>query len=396
MSNAVAVLMYHSVGRVLDDWAWHNLTTPAETFEDHLRWLKREGYRTCTFAEFDAHTRGVAELPPRSVALTFDDGYLDNWTYAAPLLEKYGFTGTIVVTPEFVDPRNVVRPTMRDVWSGAHAETDIDVRAFMSWEELRRAAEKGWLDVQCHAMTHTWYPVSDEVVAFHHPGDHLYWLDWNAFPEQKPFYLEHLSESRVPWGTPVYAHEKSLEAVRFFPDPRETEHTIGIVSDASDRAFFDRPGWQQRLHDAIARWRREHSRDTRSETDSERRERLYFELLDSKKTIEENIGRAVDYLVWPGGGYDDAAMAVAREVYRAVTVSSAERWEYRNRPGENPGKIVRRGAPVVSLRGRTAYAGGRYLVEFLREFEGSAIARKRRQLLKVAMIAHARLRGKAV
>lgn len=394
MTHAIPAIMYHSIGPVLADWAWRDLTTPDTVFEDHLRWLRRAGYRTCTLAELDAHMRGDAVLPARTVALTFDDGYLDNWTHAAPLLEKYGYSGTIVVTPEFVDPRESVRPTLRELWSGSVAEGDLETRGFMSWEELRRASQAGWLDVQCHAMTHTWYPHDDEVVDFHHPGDHVYWLDWNAHPEDKPFYLSHPGASRVPYGTPVYAHAKSLEVVRFFPDPREAEHLCAIVADTG-AAFFEQAGWRERLGEHLGQWRREHARDTRSETDAERRERIYVELLDSKRVIEEHVGRPVDYLIWPGGGYDEASMTVAREVYRAVTISSSDRWRYANRPGENPGRIVRRGAPELKLGAVTTYAGGRYFVEFLREFQGSRLARRKRQMMKLAMIARARLGGKA-
>jgi len=389
--GAVTVLMYHSIGRVLDDWAWSNLTTPWEVFEDHLRWLQRGGYRSASLYEFDSHCRGEEPLPPRSVVLTFDDGYLDNWSHAAPLLERYGFSGTVVVTPEFVDPSGAVRPTLRDVWAGRTTEPELDVRAFMSWPELKAVSDAGILDVQCHAMTHTWYPTGDRIDGFHHPADHRYWLDWNAFPAEKTGYLKAPARSRVPLGTPVYESAKSLESPRSFPDPREAAHLCAFVEAQGGERLFDSPGWEGRLRAESEAWRRDHRSDTRQETVDERVQRIHVELRDSKQQIQAALGRPVDFLVWPGGGYDDTAMEIARELYCAVTVSTRERWQLYNRPGEAPGKIVRRGAPSIPVAGVPRYFGGRYLLQFVREFEGSISARRYRQAMKAACIAGARI-----
>ena len=56
---------------------------------------------------------GKRRLKTRSVVLTFDDGYLDNWIYVAPLLEQYGMKGVVYVTPEFVEPTGACRPQAR-------------------------------------------------------------------------------------------------------------------------------------------------------------------------------------------------------------------------------------------------------------------------------------------
>jgi peptidoglycan/xylan/chitin deacetylase (PgdA/CDA1 family) len=385
-NGAVPILMYHSVGRALTDWSWSNLTTPAEVFEDHLRALSRAGYRSATLREWHAHVRGERPLAARTVVLTFDDGYLDNWVYAAPLLERYGYAGTVLVTPEFVHPGDAVRPTLRDVWGGHLADADLPVRGFMSWEELRRLLAAGLLDVQCHAMTHTWYPVSDEVVDFHHPADGHYWLDWNAEPESKPRYLERLGESRVPYGVPVYAHEKSLACRRYFPDPREAEHFAALVAREGGPALFARSGWREHLRAELASFRASRESGGRPETDAEYRERLGRELVESKRVIASMLATQVEFLVWPGGGYNKEAMEFAREHYAAVTVSSGDRWRYRNRPGENPGKIVRRGVPSFRLHGRTVFAPGAYLVDFLDEFRGRPWARRRRQVRKLLYV----------
>ncbi len=390
--NAIPVVMYHSVGRTLADWAWNDLTVPVDVFEDHLRAMQRAGYRSATLHELYEHVSGRAVLSGKRVVLTFDDGYLDNWSHAAPLLERYGFTGTILVTAEFVDPTDAVRPTLADVWSGAAKESDLDVRAFMSWNELKRASDRGVLDVQSHGMTHTWYPTSNEVVDFHHPGDAHYWLDWNAHPETKPRYLKHLGESRVPYGVPVYAHEKSLRCRRYFPDPREAEHMAAWVDAHGGPRFFDESDWRVALEDELRQMRSGGEFQGRVETEAERRKRLEFELAESQRVIAERVGRDVPFFVWPGGGYDKESMHIALRHYRATTVSSADRWRYRNLPGENPEMIIRRGAPSFRVSGRTAFAPGWYLVGTLDEFRGGLRARRQRQVQKIALLGAARLR----
>ena len=387
-TGAVPILMYHSVGRVLADWRWSDLTTPADVFEDHLRALRRAGYRSASLQEWHRHATGQTPLPDKSVVLTFDDGYVDNWCYAAPLLERYGFTGTVLVTPEFVPPGDEVRPTMRDVWAGRLREDELPVRAFMSWEELRRAS--GLLDVQCHGMTHTRYETSDEIVDFHHPGDPYYWLGWNAEPARKPFYLEKPGESPAPLGIPVYAHDKSLSGRRYLPDPGVSSRLAAFVAERGGDAFFAREDWRGELRREWESLRATRGEGGRMETDDEYRARFTREIVESRRVIEERIGRPVEFLVWPAGGYNDDAVALARQHYRAVTASSKDRRQFRNRPGENPGLIVRRGVPELTVGKKTVVPPGDYLVDFLDEFRGSAWARRRRQVRKLCYIAAGR------
>ncbi|MCI0452019.1 MAG: polysaccharide deacetylase family protein, partial [Candidatus Latescibacteria bacterium] len=245
MGHGIPVLMYHSIGRVLPDWHWAVLTLPAATFEDHLRALARGGYATVGLPELLEYMSGRRSLPARAVVLTFDDGYLDNWTYAVPLLRRYGFRATVLVTPEFVDPRDVQRPTLEDAWAGRARETDLEVRGFMSWRELAAAGADGTLSVESHALTHTWYPASPDVVDFHRPGDPHYWLDWNSTPGDKPFYLQHLGESHVPWGTPVYQHAKSLAVHAYRPDPREADYLAARAAQSGGARLFARSDWRE-------------------------------------------------------------------------------------------------------------------------------------------------------
>src|SRR5262249_49215125 len=91
MFNGPLILMYHRVV-VTDVDPWSMAVTP-ESFDAHLDVLSHDAHlvRLSDLAEF----AGTTELPPRSVALTFDDGYADIIEAAAPIMERYGAPATL-------------------------------------------------------------------------------------------------------------------------------------------------------------------------------------------------------------------------------------------------------------------------------------------------------------
>src|SRR5690625_3549760 len=111
-SENIPVLMYHHVGPT-----GGSLTVSAEHFEQQIRGLAEKGYRSLGAAELEGFFRGQA-VAPKSVVLTFDDGYLDNWVYAHPVLEKYGVIGMKVLIPGLIGgaaiaPRRVQAASVR-------------------------------------------------------------------------------------------------------------------------------------------------------------------------------------------------------------------------------------------------------------------------------------------
>jgi len=389
-SSAIPVVMYHTVGRPISDWAWSFLTVPYKIFESHLRWLVKAGYQTVDLYELHAHVSGEKILPGRSVVLTFDDGYLDNWGYVAPLLSKYGLKGTVFVNPEFVDPRDIIRPTLKEVWAGKIQEEDIPVRGFMSWPELKMLADSGPLSIQSHAMTHTWYPTGDQIIDFHHPGDGVYWLDWNEYPEGKPFYLKSPENSRVPFGTPIYQHEKSLAARKFSPSPEEISGIVKYVEENGGKLFFNQPGWREKLLYVSHELREANPGAALFESDQEQKARFRYELLGSKKTLERRLDRPMNFLCWPGGGYNKKSQTMALEIYTAVTLSSADKNPAKNKVGEDARFIRRIGVPSLSGGKKIYYFNGNYFIYFLDEFRGESLVRQKRQFLKLLKVVSVR------
>jgi peptidoglycan/xylan/chitin deacetylase (PgdA/CDA1 family) len=92
-----AVLLYHRVDRVADV---HGLSVAPDVFETHLAWLRS----TCRVLPLEQMmSTPIERLPERAVALTFDDGYVDNLREAAPRLEQKGLPATFFVTTRWLD-----------------------------------------------------------------------------------------------------------------------------------------------------------------------------------------------------------------------------------------------------------------------------------------------------
>jgi peptidoglycan/xylan/chitin deacetylase (PgdA/CDA1 family) len=68
--------------------------TSCKNFEDHLAWFKHHHYNVINFCQLSEYLTNGHAIPPRSIVITFDDGSLDHYRNAVPLLKKYGFSAT--------------------------------------------------------------------------------------------------------------------------------------------------------------------------------------------------------------------------------------------------------------------------------------------------------------
>ncbi|HYL70042.1 MAG TPA: polysaccharide deacetylase family protein [Candidatus Dormibacteraeota bacterium] len=100
----VPILVYHYIRvntNAADHLGWELSVTPSE-FHAQMDWLRQAGGHPLTFAQLLDALRGGHPLPPHPVLLTFDDGYDNFATVAAPILEHEGFVATAYVVSGFV------------------------------------------------------------------------------------------------------------------------------------------------------------------------------------------------------------------------------------------------------------------------------------------------------
>lgn len=90
-----AILMYHHIGPLPSDAddIRRDLTVSLENFEQQMKYLKQNSFNVLTMKEMYGLV-AEGKLPAKTVILTFDDGYQDNYLYAEPVLESYGFKAT--------------------------------------------------------------------------------------------------------------------------------------------------------------------------------------------------------------------------------------------------------------------------------------------------------------
>ncbi|MAE59843.1 MAG: polysaccharide deacetylase [Planctomycetaceae bacterium] len=101
--HPAVILMYHSAAPPQHaQWiAPRNWLDPA-TFESQMQFLARRR-RVVSVDELLAMLDGGQPIPRRTVVLTFDDGYLDNLSVVAPILERLGLPAVLYLTTSYID-----------------------------------------------------------------------------------------------------------------------------------------------------------------------------------------------------------------------------------------------------------------------------------------------------
>jgi peptidoglycan/xylan/chitin deacetylase (PgdA/CDA1 family) len=143
--RAPRLLMYHMISAPRTGSRYNGLRVAPAMFERQLRWLQADGWRSMTVSEL---IEAGERLPPKSYAITFDDGYADNFLQALPLLQKYGCRATLYL---------VVEREGRD-WSrqrkAHHADGELMREAKLSDAQVQAMLDSGCIELGSHSLTH--------------------------------------------------------------------------------------------------------------------------------------------------------------------------------------------------------------------------------------------------
>ncbi len=140
VTDRLPILMYHRVAPTGAASLSRYRVTP-EQFEAQLQYLKDCGYYSVDWNDWMQAMVTRKALPGSAIALTFDDGYLDFYQYAWPLLQKYGFTATVFLVADQVGQFNA--------WDKAYGE-EVPL---MGWEEIIQLKQQG-IEFGSHSCTH--------------------------------------------------------------------------------------------------------------------------------------------------------------------------------------------------------------------------------------------------
>ena len=121
----VPILMYHGVTD--DVWGMSDLFVSPSRLEEQLQYLEENGFTPIWFSDL-----AYVDQIEKPIILTFDDGYMDNYTELYPLLQKYQMKATIFVITDTIDlnPRNLTA------------------------DQIRELSASGLVEIQSHTVTH--------------------------------------------------------------------------------------------------------------------------------------------------------------------------------------------------------------------------------------------------
>lgn len=129
-AHGAVILQYHHVSETLPAVT----SVSANTFTKHLNYLKEHNFNVIPLNELISALKQGKALDDKTLAITFDDGYNNNYEQAAPILEKFGYPYTIFVNPKLIDEK---------------------ASYVMGWDKLRELAKKGAL-IANHSAEHNY------------------------------------------------------------------------------------------------------------------------------------------------------------------------------------------------------------------------------------------------
>ena len=241
----------------------------------------------------------------RLAAITFDDGYADNWVYAYPILKRRGLKAHIFITSGRIRENESVRPNLFDYWNGkvswrellkptsmgkCHTEFFLRGRKseFLSWRELQEMSDV--FTFGAHGLAHGKLPVSKDILDFY-DGKNFH-RDF-LFPEPDLF-----------TGKPRFKCKSSLWGPSFIPSKELFKLCRNFPKEGS---------WKEKLREEVKKLPL-----GRFEGEGEAKVRIERELEESNRLIEENLGVRPETFSWPFGHYSSLSKEVASKFYSYV------------------------------------------------------------------------------
>lgn len=133
------MFMYHAVGQPGEPASEY--VVPERQFARQLNWLWRSGVEALTVAQLIQTLQSRRMPAKRSLVITFDDGYADNYQVALPILRHYGITATVFIVTSVLGGRAD--------WGGS----ELRGREILDAQDVRKLHAAG-IEIGGHTMTH--------------------------------------------------------------------------------------------------------------------------------------------------------------------------------------------------------------------------------------------------
>jgi peptidoglycan/xylan/chitin deacetylase (PgdA/CDA1 family) len=137
----IPILAYHRIVDQVPGDDYYGICMPCGLFSLQMQTLAEAGYRTLPLETASALMQSADPVDPRHFVMTFDDGYLDTFEIAAPILRRFGFTATVFLVAGLVGRRSL--------WDAGKCCT----APLMDWLQIRQLSQ--WdFSVGSHTLTH--------------------------------------------------------------------------------------------------------------------------------------------------------------------------------------------------------------------------------------------------
>jgi peptidoglycan/xylan/chitin deacetylase (PgdA/CDA1 family) len=113
-------------------------------FENQMQYLSKV-YNPISLEKMAQHIQNGTSLPSKAVAVTFDDGYRDNYENAYPILKKYDIPGTFFLITDYIGTGEI------PAWDKGYYIAEKIL--MLSWEQVREMSDNG-ISFGSHTLTH--------------------------------------------------------------------------------------------------------------------------------------------------------------------------------------------------------------------------------------------------
>jgi hypothetical protein len=286
----IPIVMYHSINDSQKAYPLGGLSFFTKELIAHLRYFQDEGFECITLSDLLQRALEGKVGNARLIVLTFDDGFLDNYLIAADILKNFKAKGTI-----FVNPGHASTGPARSL------EEEPDAWGNLNFEEMRLLERSGIFEIQSHTLSHEDVFLSDRLIDFYTPDKFrlYYWLTWKLFPHIRYEWCGDVTRYSclIPSGYPIFEYGRSLRGREFTP----TTEFVDICVQ-----HFKKKGIQC-LADLQL-----YSEKGEFEPDECYTQRVDEQIVQSKRILERELAKCIEYICFPGDVYSDLILTHAQ------------------------------------------------------------------------------------
>lgn len=138
-NEGIPILMYHMVSEKKRGSKINKLRVSPAKFRRQMQFLKENGYQSISFSDLVGYFKGGSIDVKKSVIITFDDGYKDNYSNAFPILKEFGYKAVFFIVTGFIDEESL--------WNIG------DKERLINWDEIKEMFNAG-MEFGSHTVSH--------------------------------------------------------------------------------------------------------------------------------------------------------------------------------------------------------------------------------------------------